>query len=136
MEKPKRSSILWLGVAGLASAPAVLQRIERCGDDTSDIRRAILDEMTGRGAFADSVGRCAVESDEIVAGSGRRGVDESTKCPVSGKRKYETEGDALATAAHQMSDGEATKELRAYRCNWCATWHLTKNAGKAGQDSK
>jgi len=64
------------------------------------------------------------------------GMDDSGKCPVSGKRKYETEGEALATAAHQMSTGEATKELRAYRCNWCGAWHLTKNKGKGEKDSR
>jgi hypothetical protein len=63
------------------------------------------------------------------------GVGESDKCPVSGKRKYQTEGEALVTAAHQRSTGEASQELRAYRCNWCAAWHLTKSTGKAGKDS-
>jgi|SRR5215472_2996788 len=70
-----------------------------------------------------------------IAG-GEAGVDESVKCSVSGKRKYETEREALATAAHQKSTGEAHQELRAYRCNWCGAWHLTKNTGKAGKDSR
>jgi len=63
-------------------------------------------------------------------------LTESEKCPVSGKRKYETEGEALATAAHQKSMGEARQELRAYRCNWCAAWHLTKNTGKERDDCR
>jgi hypothetical protein len=76
----------------------------------------------------------------MAAGSaetlGRTGMEESAKCPVSGKRKYETEGEALATAAHQKSTGDAKTELRAYRCNWCGAWHLTKKTGKAGKDSQ
>ena len=63
-------------------------------------------------------------------------MDESDKCPVSGKRKYASEREALATAAHQRSTGDAKAELRAYRCDWCAAWHLTKRAGKAGKDSR
>jgi len=55
------------------------------------------------------------------------------KCPVSGKRKYATEGEALSTADHQMSKGGAAEELRAYRCNWCAAWHLTKKQAKGGK---
>jgi hypothetical protein len=61
-------------------------------------------------------------------------VDGEEKCPVSGKRKYASEGDALATAAHQIAAAGAPKELRAYRCSWCDAWHLTKNAGKGGKD--
>lgn len=62
--------------------------------------------------------------------------ENDEKCPVSGKRKYETEGEALATAAHQRSTGEATKELHAYRCTWCSAWHLTKQSGQTGKDSR
>jgi hypothetical protein len=57
-------------------------------------------------------------------------VDNESKCPVSGKRKYTTEGEALATAAHQIATANAPKDLRAYRCSWCDAWHLTKNAGR------
>jgi hypothetical protein len=57
-------------------------------------------------------------------------VDNESKCPVSGKRKYATEGEALATAAHQIATANAPKELRAYLCSWCDAWHLTKNAGR------
>jgi hypothetical protein len=60
-------------------------------------------------------------------------VDEEEKCPVSGKRKYASEREALATAAHQIAAAGAPKELRAYLCSWCSAWHLTKNAGKGGQ---
>jgi hypothetical protein len=60
-------------------------------------------------------------------------VDDKSKCPVSGKRKYTSEREALATAAHQIATANAPKELRAYRCDWCDAWHLTKNAGKAGR---
>jgi hypothetical protein len=60
-------------------------------------------------------------------------VLDEEKCPVSGKRKYASEGEALATAAHQIASAHAPKELRAYRCSWCDAWHLTKNAGKGGK---
>ena len=55
-------------------------------------------------------------------------MDES-KCPVSGKQKYASEGEALATAAHQIGTANAPKDLRAYLCSWCDAWHLTKNTG-------
>jgi hypothetical protein len=58
-------------------------------------------------------------------------VDNESKCPVSGKRKYATEGEALATAAHQIATANAPKDLRAYLCSWCDAWHLTKNSGKS-----
>ena len=60
--------------------------------------------------------------------------DNESKCPVSGKRMYATEGEALATAAHQIATANAPKDLRAYLCSWCDAWHLTKNAGKARKD--
>ncbi len=64
------------------------------------------------------------------------GVDTESKCPVSGKRKYATEGEALATAAHQIATTNAPKDLRAYRCSWCDSWHLTKNAGREGKNRR
>jgi hypothetical protein len=57
-------------------------------------------------------------------------MDEDSKCPVTGKRKYATEGEALSTAAHQVATRNAPKELRAYVCTWCNCWHLTKNQPK------
>jgi hypothetical protein len=63
-------------------------------------------------------------------------VDNASKCPVSGKRKYPTEGAALATGKHQMASTDTAMELRAYRCNWCRAWHLTKKAEKSGDDRK
>ena len=63
-------------------------------------------------------------------------VDKESKCPVSGKRKYASEGEALATASHQIASANAPKELRAYLCSWCDAWHLTKNEGRAGKDRK
>jgi hypothetical protein len=61
-------------------------------------------------------------------------VSDEEKCPVSGKRKYWSEGEALATAVHQIATASAPKELRAYRCSWCEAWHLTKNAGKGDKE--
>jgi len=58
--------------------------------------------------------------------------DDDAKCPVSEKRKYASEGEALSTAAHQMTTAHAPKDLRAYQCSWCQAWHLTKNS-KAGK---
>lgn len=54
---------------------------------------------------------------------------DDSKCPVTGKRKYATEGEALSTAAHQVATNDAPKGMRAYRCPHCDSWHLTKNAG-------
>lgn len=51
-------------------------------------------------------------------------------CEVTGKRKYLSEREALETAAHQLTIPNAPKQLRAYLCNWCESWHLTKDAGK------
>jgi hypothetical protein len=62
-------------------------------------------------------------------------MDSASQCPVSGKRKYATEGAALATAKRQMETADAPMELRAYRCNWCNAWHLTKKPEKSGKDS-
>jgi len=53
--------------------------------------------------------------------------DHAPKCPVTGKRQYPTEGEALATAAHQIANANASKDLRPYRCSWCDSW----NAGRA-----
>ena len=63
-------------------------------------------------------------------------MDLEAKCPVSGKRKYATEGEALATAAHQIDTSNAPKDLRAYMCSWCDSWHLTKGAGSAAKSGK
>ncbi|MFZ3330814.1 MAG: hypothetical protein WA197_09300 [Candidatus Acidiferrales bacterium] len=63
-------------------------------------------------------------------------ANDESKCAVSGKRKYMSEGEALATAAHQIATANAPKDLRAYPCSWCDAWHLTKNAGKTGKHHK
>jgi len=63
-------------------------------------------------------------------------VDNESKCPVTGKRKYASEGEALATAAHQIATANAPRELRAYLCSWCDAWHITKNPGKGGKDRR
>jgi hypothetical protein len=63
-------------------------------------------------------------------------MDNESKCPVSGKRKYASEGEALATAAHQIATANAPKDLRAYLCSWCDAWHLTKNTGRTGKDGR
>ena len=63
-------------------------------------------------------------------------MDYESKCPVTGKRKYATEGEALATAAYQIASTNAPKDLRAYVCSWCGAWHLTKNAGKPRKDRR
>lgn len=60
-------------------------------------------------------------------------VGDEDKCAVSGKRKYANEGEALATAAHQIATAGAPKDLRAYLCSWCEAWHLTKGAAKGGK---
>ena len=64
---------------------------------------------------------------------GSLSMDNASKCPVTGKRKYATEGAALATAKHQIATSDAPRELHAYRCNWCRAWHLTKKIEKHGK---
>ena len=54
-------------------------------------------------------------------------MPNESKCPVTGKRQYATEGEALATASHQIATGNAPKNLRPYLCTWCQAWHLTKS---------
>ena len=39
------------------------------------------------------------------------------------KKRYDTEGDALAEAAYRVGRGAPT--LRAYRCRVCKGYHLT-----------
>ena len=63
-------------------------------------------------------------------------MDHDAKCAVTGKRKYDTEGEALATAAHQIATANAPKDLRAYRCEWCGAWHLTKGAEKNAKSKR
>jgi len=63
-------------------------------------------------------------------------VDNESKCPVSGKRKYASEAEALATASHQLATANTPKELRAYLCSWCDAWHLTKKEGRGEKDRR
>jgi hypothetical protein len=63
-------------------------------------------------------------------------MDNESKCPVTGKRKYTTEGEALTTAAHQIATTDAPKGLRAYLCSWCDAWHLTKNEARARKNRR
>jgi hypothetical protein len=51
---------------------------------------------------------------------------DSERCAVTGKRKYDSERDALSTAEHQIATNNAPKDLKAYMCQWCDGWHLTK----------
>jgi hypothetical protein len=57
-------------------------------------------------------------------------MTNAANCEVTNKRKYLSEREALDTAAHQLAQPNAPKELKAYLCNWCETWHLTKNSIK------
>jgi hypothetical protein len=63
-------------------------------------------------------------------------MDYESKCPVTGKRKYDTEGEALSTAAHQIATNAAPNDLRAYVCTYCEAWHLTKGTGKSEKKRK
>ena len=56
-------------------------------------------------------------------------MDNESKCPVTGKRKYDTEGEALSTATHQISTNNGPSQLRPYMCTYCEAWHLTKGEG-------
>jgi len=53
-----------------------------------------------------------VDAEHEFAGAVMRlAVDGEEKCAVSGKRKYASEGEALATAAHQIANAGAPKDL-------------------------
>ena len=39
------------------------------------------------------------------------------------KKRYDTEGEARATADHQAR--ASGKELKVYECSWCRGWHLS-----------
>jgi len=62
--------------------------------------------------------------------------ETTAKCPVTNKRKYSTHAQALSTASHQIATAAAPKDLRAYRCEWCHAWHLTKNEGASRKDPR
>jgi hypothetical protein len=85
--------------------------------------------------FPDAMGNDREHAWQDGARGIRLAMDNDSKCPVSGKRKYATEGAALATATHQLATANAPMQLRAYRCNWCKAWHLTKKTEKTGKDS-
>jgi hypothetical protein len=54
--------------------------------------------------------------------------DQPRLCPVSGKRMYADEGEAISTAAHRLADKQKGPALlRAYNCPHCRTWHLTSS---------
>jgi hypothetical protein len=46
-------------------------------------------------------------------------AQNSENCPVSRKRKYDSEREALATASRQISTNNALKAWKAYPCQWC-----------------
>jgi hypothetical protein len=57
-------------------------------------------------------------------------MTNAANCEVTGKRKYLSEREALDTATHQLTQPNAPRQLKAYLCTWCETWHLTKSSGK------
>jgi hypothetical protein len=58
-------------------------------------------------------------------------------CPVSGKRMYDTEGEAKSTAAHRMADKQTgPAHLSVYRCLYCDSWHLTSRDSAAKRRDK
>jgi hypothetical protein len=50
-----------------------------------------------------------------------------TKC--GDKNTYSSEGEALQNAVHRT--GKGAPALRAYRCQLCNAWHLTKQVARA-----
>jgi hypothetical protein len=61
---------------------------------------------------------------------------ENDRCAVTGKRQYLSEREALETAAHQIETNHAPGNLKAYECQWCHSWHLTKSGAPAGKAEK
>ncbi len=64
-------------------------------------------------------------------------MDYEPKCPVTGKRKYDTEGEALSTATHQISTNNAPSQLRPYMCTYCeaSAPHQRREAQKKKNES-
>jgi hypothetical protein len=62
--------------------------------------------------------------------------DENDRCAVTGKRQYLSKREALATAAHQIETNRAPENLKAYECQWCHSWHLTKSASPHAKTEK
>ena len=57
---------------------------------------------------------------KIVPWESDSGEHDAPKiCATSGKRMYESEAAARATATHQMSKDSAPSQLRTYRCMYC-----------------
>jgi hypothetical protein len=51
-----------------------------------------------------------------------RTLDIAAMC--EGKRRYRSRGEALRVRNRRQRCG-ATKQLRAYQCDFCHRWHLT-----------
>jgi hypothetical protein len=48
-----------------------------------------------------------------------------TRCPITGKRVYANKQDAKI-AAEDARRGLGIRTIRAYRCEICQAWHITK----------
>lgn len=48
-----------------------------------------------------------------------RRLQRKVKCPVSGKRRYQSKLDCLIDMANNP------RQIRAYRCDHCGDWHAT-----------
>lgn len=55
----------------------------------------------------------------------------ASKLPCATKAVYRTSSEALVTATRKVGRHNASM-LRAYRCQWCAKWHLTSQPKRSG----
>ena len=53
--------------------------------------------------------------------------EELSRCPVNGKVSFRSEGQAKQAARSRLNKGANTSKLRTYRCEHCASWHLTSS---------
>lgn len=58
-------------------------------------------------------------------GDGRKRPMKIGRCGPTGKVRYESHDAAFDGAYRLLEAKPQVKELRAYRCNLCAGWHLT-----------
>jgi hypothetical protein len=56
------------------------------------------------------------------------------RCPLQGKKKYRTQGEAFRVAIAES--GKHGVMLRTYRCQECGFWHLTKGAKRFREERR
>lgn len=53
--------------------------------------------------------------------------EERTRCRETGKVSFSSESQAKQAARSRLNKGANTGKLRQYKCEHCASWHLTSS---------